>query len=190
MIVPNGTAAIVIIKVIIAVPTIAGKIPPLVIPSLGNSVKNDQVKFGIPPIIVTVKIATITKTQPALTDRSTNLATTAWTLGSLANQTPLTSSFSLVNGVVNFNNAYSGVAVMNWNSVQTTIAAWTFSNPQLYVNYTIFLTTTTAVTINKPTTGGCISNMGSNMSSVAGAKWKIDVVWDGTNYFMDFYNYT
>lgn len=137
-----------------------------------------------------VKIATITKTQPALTDRSTNLATTAWTLGSLANQTPLTSSFSLVNGVVNFNNAYSGVAVMTWNSAQTTIAAWTFSNPQLYVSYIIFLTTATAVTINKPTTGGCISNLGGNVASAAGAKWKIDVVWDGTNYYMDINNYT
>jgi hypothetical protein len=39
----------------------AGKIPPFVIPSLGNSVKNSRVRFFHPPIKITVSRETITK---------------------------------------------------------------------------------------------------------------------------------
>src|SRR5512133_557295 len=56
---PKGTAATAIIIVITAVPTIAGKIPPFVIPSFGNSDKNVQFSFGHPPTIVIVSIEII-----------------------------------------------------------------------------------------------------------------------------------
>jgi hypothetical protein len=61
VITPNGTAANAIIIVISAVPTIAGKIPPFVIPSLGNSDKNDQLRLDHPPTIVTARTAIMIK---------------------------------------------------------------------------------------------------------------------------------
>src|SRR5512133_3496145 len=61
VIAPSGTAAIVIISVISAVPTMAGKIPPWVIPSVGNSVGNFQERVFHPPDITMTKMDTIMK---------------------------------------------------------------------------------------------------------------------------------
>ena len=56
VIVPKGTAAIDMIITSIAVPNIAGKIPPLVMPSVGKVERNSQVNISLPPIIITTNI--------------------------------------------------------------------------------------------------------------------------------------
>jgi hypothetical protein len=61
VIAPKGTAATVMRSVISAVPTMAGKIPPVVIPSFGNSEMKSQVSVFHPPAKVMMRMEAITK---------------------------------------------------------------------------------------------------------------------------------
>lgn len=145
-----------------------------------------------------VKIATITKTQPALTDKSTNLATTAWTLSAVA---PIVASLSTTRAVsLPTNYIYTTDCNNLYNTFQTytisdlsTITNWIFINGVINSTYKIFLTIGAFnVTANKPsgTANNLISTLGGITSMVAGSKWVLSTTFDGTTYYMDWKNYT
>lgn len=62
---PKGAATTAVIKVSITVPIIAGKIPPLVIPSVGSVLTKSQVSTGAPfPMISPIMIKRKMQTKP------------------------------------------------------------------------------------------------------------------------------
>lgn len=149
-----------------------------------------------------VKIATIAKVQPALTDSSVRLATTQWVKDAIAPTiasmtTTRVVSVSIPNYIytTNLNNLYNAFQSYSISdNPGGTVINWNFINGVINSTYRIYfsITSPSSVIVNKPTgtAGNVISNLAGTTVFASGSKWVIETVYDGTTYYMNWTNYT